>query len=179
MATANWTSLPSGPQEGSLDLRSPLQIPPPDEEGPEAAEGGDEGPGEGPSDRRGRKKKKKYHRHPKPPYTYLAMIALVIQASPERKLTLSQVRQKEQEAGCGDGALESGGGTDSMPGESILPLWWGPGCPLLKVGLWGSWQREAGGRAGMPILGKPRSNRARQLLWGGEKQIMCLPSSPP
>uniref|UniRef100_A0A8D2IWV8 Forkhead box H1 n=1 Tax=Varanus komodoensis TaxID=61221 RepID=A0A8D2IWV8_VARKO len=38
-----------------------------------------------------RGKKKKYHRHPKPPYTYLAMIALVIQASPERKLKLSQI----------------------------------------------------------------------------------------
>lgn len=126
------------------------QIPPLDEEGLEAAEGGDEGPGEGPSGRRGRKKKKKYHRHPKPPYTYLAMIALVIQASPERKLTLSQVRQKDQEAGCGAGALETWGG-DSMPGESILPLWWGSGCPLLKVGPRGSWQREAGGGAGMPI----------------------------
>lgn len=41
-----------------------------------------------------KKKKKKYNRHPKPPYTYLAMIALVIQASPERKLKLSQVRRK-------------------------------------------------------------------------------------
>ncbi|XP_070796303.1 forkhead box protein H1-like [Pituophis catenifer annectens] len=92
---ATWTSFHSGPGEGSLDLRSHLPavapIPPLDEEGLEAAEGGDEGPGEGPSGRRGRKKKKKYHRHPKPPYTYLAMIALVIQASPERKLTLSQI----------------------------------------------------------------------------------------
>ncbi|ETE56063.1 hypothetical protein L345_18227, partial [Ophiophagus hannah] len=90
---ATWNSLHSGPGEGSLDPKGPLlavaQIPPLDEEGLEAAEGGDEGPGEeGPSGRRG--KKKKYHRHPKPPYTYLAMIALVIQASPERKLTLSQ-----------------------------------------------------------------------------------------
>ncbi|KAG8134071.1 hypothetical protein E2320_011799 [Naja naja] len=93
---ATWTSLHSGPGEGSLDPRGPLlavaQIPPLDEEGLEAAEGGDEGPSEeGPSGRRGKKKKKKYHRHPKPPYTYLAMIALVIQASPERRLTLSQI----------------------------------------------------------------------------------------
>ncbi|KAJ6661491.1 hypothetical protein lerEdw1_014400 [Lerista edwardsae] len=41
--------------------------------------------------KRARKTKKKYNRHPKPPYTYLAMIALVIQASPERKLKLSQI----------------------------------------------------------------------------------------
>ncbi|XP_063156081.1 forkhead box protein H1-like [Candoia aspera] len=44
-----------------------------------------------PRKRRRRRKKKKYHRHPKPPYTYLAMIALVIQASPDRKLKLSQI----------------------------------------------------------------------------------------
>ncbi|XP_029141473.1 forkhead box protein H1 [Protobothrops mucrosquamatus] len=81
---------PPGPGVGRLDHR--IQVPQLDPEGAEAAEGGDEGPGEeGPSDRRGRKKKKKYHRHPKPPYTYLAMIALVIQASPGRKLTLSQI----------------------------------------------------------------------------------------
>uniref|UniRef100_A0A8C8REU3 Forkhead box H1 n=1 Tax=Pelusios castaneus TaxID=367368 RepID=A0A8C8REU3_9SAUR len=43
---------------------------------------------------RRRKKKKKYNRHPKPPYTYLAMIALVIQASPGRKLKLSQIIQE-------------------------------------------------------------------------------------
>ncbi|KAG6926945.1 forkhead box H1, protein 2 L homeolog [Chelydra serpentina] len=39
-------------------------------------------------------KKKKYRRHRKPPYTYLAMIALVIQASPGRKLKLSQIIQE-------------------------------------------------------------------------------------
>ncbi|XP_038249290.1 forkhead box protein H1 [Dermochelys coriacea] len=39
-------------------------------------------------------KKKKYSRHRKPPYTYLAMIALVIQASPGRKLKLSQIIQE-------------------------------------------------------------------------------------
>ncbi|XP_039186084.1 forkhead box protein H1-like [Crotalus tigris] len=87
---ATWPPPPSGPGEGSLDHR--IQVPQLDPEGVEADEGGDEGPGEeGPLGRRGRKKKKKYHRHPKPPYTYLAMIALVIQASPERKLTLSQI----------------------------------------------------------------------------------------
>nr|XP_060628773.1 forkhead box protein H1 [Anolis sagrei ordinatus] len=41
--------------------------------------------------RRKKRKKKKYLRHAKPPYTYLAMIALVIQASPEQKLKLSQI----------------------------------------------------------------------------------------
>ncbi|XP_042320424.1 forkhead box protein H1-like [Sceloporus undulatus] len=50
--------------------------------------------GEGPPDKTGkrvRRRKKKYHRHAKPPYTYLGMIALVIQASPEKKLKLSQI----------------------------------------------------------------------------------------
>ncbi|XP_078541639.1 forkhead box protein H1-like [Lissotriton helveticus] len=37
------------------------------------------------------KRKKNYQRHSKPPYTYLAMIALVIQNSPEKKLKLSQI----------------------------------------------------------------------------------------
>ncbi|KAK2886394.1 hypothetical protein Q8A73_020340 [Channa argus] len=36
-------------------------------------------------------KKKNYQRYPKPPYTYLAMIAMVIQRSPEKKLTLSEI----------------------------------------------------------------------------------------
>lgn len=36
-------------------------------------------------------KKKNYQRYPKPPYSYLAMIAMVIQNSPQKQLTLSQV----------------------------------------------------------------------------------------
>ncbi|XP_032078246.1 forkhead box protein H1-like [Thamnophis elegans] len=76
----------------SSSLNPVAQMPPLDAEGVGVAEGEQEGPGEGPSGRRGRKKKKKnYHRHLKPPYTYLAMIALVIQAAPQRKLTLSQI----------------------------------------------------------------------------------------
>ncbi|XP_038249307.1 forkhead box protein H1-like [Dermochelys coriacea] len=67
----------------------------PERGGPGAGDG--PGPGEEPRDsgRKGKKKKKKkYNRHPKPPYTYLAMIALVIQASPGRKLKLSQIIQE-------------------------------------------------------------------------------------
>ncbi|KAM4706218.1 forkhead box protein H1-like [Rhinophrynus dorsalis] len=37
------------------------------------------------------KPKKTYHRYAKPPYSYLAMIALVIQNSPEKRLKLSQI----------------------------------------------------------------------------------------
>ncbi|XP_053251049.1 forkhead box protein H1 [Podarcis raffonei] len=44
--------------------------------------------------RKAKRKKKNYHRHPKPPYTYLAMIALAIQTSPSRKLKLSQIIQE-------------------------------------------------------------------------------------
>lgn len=42
--------------------------------------------------RSGGGKKKNYQRYPKPPYSYLAMIAMVIQRSAEKKLTLSEVR---------------------------------------------------------------------------------------
>ena len=39
-------------------------------------------------------RKKNYQRYPKPPYSYLAMISMVIQNSPEKKLTLSEVNVK-------------------------------------------------------------------------------------
>lgn len=81
----------AGSKEGVL-LASAL---PRDQGDPEASEveGGtedQESSVEGVS-KRARKTKKKYNRHPKPPYTYLAMIALVIQSSPDRRLKLSQV----------------------------------------------------------------------------------------
>ncbi|CAJ0930632.1 unnamed protein product [Ranitomeya imitator] len=43
------------------------------------------------------RKKKNYQRYPKPPYSYLAMIALVIQKSPEKKLKLSEILEKISE----------------------------------------------------------------------------------
>ncbi|XP_077125392.1 forkhead activin signal transducer 3-like [Ranitomeya variabilis] len=43
------------------------------------------------------RKKKNYQRYPKPPYSYLAMIALVIQKSPEKKLKLTQILEKISE----------------------------------------------------------------------------------
>ncbi|XP_073433503.1 forkhead activin signal transducer 3-like [Dendrobates tinctorius] len=62
----------------------------------------DGGPGEGaqcdPDTTPGQEEKaggkKNYKRYPKPPYTYLAMIALVIQSVPEKKLKLSQILDK-------------------------------------------------------------------------------------
>ncbi|XP_053098652.1 forkhead activin signal transducer 3-like isoform X2 [Hemicordylus capensis] len=76
---------------------------PQDQEGAPEADARSEGPAEeleaaepGSSSRRrrsgarSREKKKRYHRHAKPPYSYLAMIALVIQNSPQKRLKLSQ-----------------------------------------------------------------------------------------
>ncbi|XP_072307446.1 forkhead box protein H1 [Eucyclogobius newberryi] len=40
---------------------------------------------------KGTGKKKNYQRYPKPPYSYLAMIAMVIQRSTEKKLTLCEI----------------------------------------------------------------------------------------
>ncbi|XP_063156080.1 forkhead box protein H1 [Candoia aspera] len=41
-----------------------------------------------------RGKKKRYSRHAKPPYSYLAMIALVIQTSPRKRLKLAQITRE-------------------------------------------------------------------------------------
>lgn len=49
-------------------------------------------PGSDSSSQPPKRRKKRYLRHDKPPYTYLAMIALVIQAAPSRRLKLAQVR---------------------------------------------------------------------------------------
>ncbi|XP_036159702.1 forkhead box protein H1 isoform X1 [Myotis myotis] len=43
-----------------------------------------------------KRRKKRYLRHDKPPYTYLAMIALVIQAAPSRRLKLAQIIRQVQ-----------------------------------------------------------------------------------
>ncbi|MXQ93677.1 hypothetical protein E5288_WYG022359 [Bos mutus] len=45
-----------------------------------------------------KRRKKRYLRHDKPPYTYLAMIALVIQAAPSRRLKLAQIIRQVQAA---------------------------------------------------------------------------------
>ncbi|KAJ6661469.1 hypothetical protein lerEdw1_014378 [Lerista edwardsae] len=55
-----------------------------------AAEGGSPKRRASPAAQRTRKPKR-YSRHAKPPYTYLAMIALVIQASPAKRLKLAQI----------------------------------------------------------------------------------------
>ncbi|XP_067148669.1 forkhead box protein H1-like [Apteryx mantelli] len=49
------------------------------------------GPGE-PGEPPGRQRR--YRRHPKAPYSFVAMIALVIQASPEKRLTLRQIHER-------------------------------------------------------------------------------------
>ena len=60
-------------------------------------------------------KKKNYQRYPKPPYSYLAMIAMVIQRSPEKKLTLSEVRMKIHRC-CGSVVL----GRDMVHGVCLV-----------------------------------------------------------
>lgn len=50
---------------------------------------------ERPPERPPARPKKRYSRHAKPPYSYLAMIALVITASPAKKLKLAQVSGPE------------------------------------------------------------------------------------
>jgi len=38
-------------------------------------------------------KDSQYHRHPKPPYSYIALIAMAIKESPEEKLTLTEINE--------------------------------------------------------------------------------------
>ncbi|KAF3819553.1 hypothetical protein GH733_015062 [Mirounga leonina] len=53
-------------------------------------------PGSESSSQPPRRRKKRYLRHDKPPYTYLAMIALVIQAAPSRRLKLARIIRQVQ-----------------------------------------------------------------------------------
>uniref|UniRef100_A0A8C0RD59 Forkhead box protein H1 n=1 Tax=Canis lupus familiaris TaxID=9615 RepID=A0A8C0RD59_CANLF len=55
-------------------------------------------PGSESSSQPPKRRKKRYLRHDKPPYTYLAMIALVIQAAPSRRLKLAQIIRQVQAA---------------------------------------------------------------------------------
>ncbi|XP_062987454.1 forkhead box protein H1-like [Elgaria multicarinata webbii] len=103
LASSAMEGLCSMPEEGNPEERFlhsalPWEDPALGKEAPEvgaaAAEGVADREAEGLGEdlgKKAKKKKKKYHRHPKPPYTYLAMIALVIQASPDRRLKLSQI----------------------------------------------------------------------------------------
>ncbi|KAM6125783.1 LOW QUALITY PROTEIN: forkhead box protein H1 [Pterocles gutturalis] len=58
-----------------------------------AAAGGS-GPCPGPLPAAARGSRGRYRRHPKPPYSYLALIALVIRAAPGRRLKLAQIIQE-------------------------------------------------------------------------------------
>ncbi|XP_040442623.1 LOW QUALITY PROTEIN: forkhead box protein H1 [Falco naumanni] len=51
-------------------------------------------PRSGPGSGRGSRGRQRYRRHPKPPYSYLALIALVIRAAPGRRLKLAQIIQE-------------------------------------------------------------------------------------
>ncbi|XP_064361580.1 forkhead box protein H1-like [Dromaius novaehollandiae] len=69
------------------------RAPPPS--GPGSGPGPGPGPGSGPGSRgRSRGRPQRYRRHPKPPYSYLALIALVIRAAPGRRLKLAQIIQE-------------------------------------------------------------------------------------
>ncbi|XP_029442008.1 forkhead box protein H1-like isoform X2 [Rhinatrema bivittatum] len=76
-----------GPGSALADRRALV----PEKEQADGAGGGEGRGREGQEEEKSRSKKKNYHRYAKPPYSYLAMIALVIQSSPEKKLKLSQI----------------------------------------------------------------------------------------
>ncbi|XP_047580443.1 forkhead box protein H1 isoform X2 [Lutra lutra] len=89
-----------GPQAPSLSSpRCPIALPPPGQAPARLARPPYMGPCSSPrlglpgsdsSSQPPKRRKKRYLRHDKPPYTYLAMIALVIQAAPSRRLKLAQ-----------------------------------------------------------------------------------------
>nr|AUR44898.1 foxh1 [Andrias davidianus] len=73
---------------------APVEIQGPEEAMPPVRGGSGEEEAEGPGEEFNKeksKRKKNYHRYAKPPYSYLAMTALVIQNSPEKKMKLSQI----------------------------------------------------------------------------------------
>nr|XP_033790703.1 forkhead box protein H1-like [Geotrypetes seraphini] len=81
-------------QGHGLAIADKLALDPKKERTDDAGEEEDKGPEsqeEDSSKEKRKSKKKNYHRYAKPPYSYLAMIALVIQNSPEKKLKLSQI----------------------------------------------------------------------------------------
>ncbi|KAG9267553.1 forkhead box protein H1 isoform X1 [Astyanax mexicanus] len=83
---------PRGPDNtGLMEEEKPLQLPrePPGSLYPDQAD--KQASSWDPNGNGGGGKKKNYQRYPKPPYSYLAMIAMVIQNSPEKKLTLSEI----------------------------------------------------------------------------------------
>ena len=94
-------SMPPGPSGGNhrppqeSSLSSSYQTPPQPASGQAAEEGNDRDSWDSdPRDKKNAGRKKNYQRYPKPPYSYLAMIAMVIQNAPEKKLTLSEVSPK-------------------------------------------------------------------------------------
>lgn len=124
-----------------------------------------------------RRPKKRYSRHAKPPYSYLAMIALVITAAPGKKLKLAQVSRRAGRAP--DGGRQGGSPRDpaslsGRPGPAAgspasIP---DRGSPSPSpVGFWASrldgaarFQRFSrrfgeGSHAGMGAGGLPRTQR--------------------
>ncbi|XP_062835394.1 forkhead box protein H1 [Anolis carolinensis] len=63
----------------------------PEKSGQGEERGGGPGGDPNPNPKKKQRAAKPYRRHPKPPFSYLALIALVIQAAPQKRLKLSQI----------------------------------------------------------------------------------------